>query len=69
MSTMYSAHHSPAKSHLLEIDEWGSRLQITLTRNVDGEAIVGEFELSEAEEIAASIASVCRDIRKRWGER
>ena len=60
----YSAHYSKTSVHLLEVDRHKNCLQVMLTRNSDGECIAGEFELAEAEEIAASIARVCSEIRK-----
>ena len=60
----YSSYHSARGAHLLEIDRHKNVLQIELTRMQDGERIVGEFALVEAEEIAAALAGICRDIRK-----
>ena len=56
----YSSHNS--SGHILEVDRNKTRLQLTLT-SPWGDTICTEFEIAEAEEIAHSIARVCREIR------
>ena len=59
----YASYYSKHGRHMLEIDQYNNCLQIGLLRQKDSQQIVGEFTLAEAEEIAASIAHVCRQIR------
>lgn len=62
----YSSHDG-IQGHALTIDRHDNVLQIELIRGSDGESIVAEFDLAEAEEIAAAVARVCRNIRKCRG--
>jgi hypothetical protein len=62
-SLNYSSHDG-IQGHNLNIDRCDDVLQVELVRGTDGESIVAEFTLAEAEEIAASVAHVCRNIRK-----
>jgi len=60
----YSSHNSKTGGRLLEIDRQNDTLRLDLFDHTDSSRVVGEFELAEAEEIAASIAGVCREIRR-----
>lgn len=60
----YASYTSIHGYHVLEIDRFKECLRVEMFDWNDGQRLVGEFNLAEAEEIAASIANVCRNIRK-----
>ena len=64
-ATLDYSSHDGIQGHNLTIDRRDDVLQVELIRGTDGESIVAEFTLAEAEEIAAAVAGVCRNIRKQ----
>ena len=60
----FSLHKSIQNRATFIVDRHKSALQLELSEDSTGHTLVGEFDLEAAEEIAAAIAHVCRQIRK-----
>lgn len=63
MTLDYSFHKSLSGRRDLTIDRKNNTLCIEINDGVTGDFVIGEFDLAEAEEIAASISRVCKNIR------
>jgi hypothetical protein len=61
----YSQHDSASKKRRLIIDRHELSLHLEMDDAETGDQVIAEFDLAEAEEIAAALDRVCRNIRMK----